>query len=185
MCGLIVPWNYPLLMGVWKIAPALAAGNCIIFKPSEVTPLSTIRLFEIMDEVGFPCGVINLVTGSGAVVGAALSSHMKVDKIAFTGGTETGRKIMSAATCNIKKISLELGGKSPNIVFADADMDTAVDWALFAIFCNQGQVCSAGSRLLLQDSIHDEFVKKLVDRANKIKVGPGNLEGVEMGCNGF
>ncbi|MEI6892308.1 MAG: aldehyde dehydrogenase family protein [Pontiella sp.] len=178
--GLIVPWNYPLLMATWKIAPALAAGNCIVFKPSEVTPLSAIRLFELIEEAGFPKGSASLVMGEGARVGARMAEHPDIDKIAFTGGTDTGRKIMMAATGNLKKISLELGGKSPCVVFEDADMDAAVDWALFAIFANQGQVCSAGSRLLLQESIHDEFVEKLVERAMKIKVAPGDAEGVEM-----
>jgi betaine-aldehyde dehydrogenase len=182
VCGLIVPWNYPLLMATWKIAPALAAGNCIVFKPSEVTPLSAIRLFELMDEVGFPKGSVNLVLGAGPTVGARMADHPDVDKIAFTGGTVTGRKIMTAATGNLKKISLELGGKSPCVVFDDADLETAVDWALFAIFGNQGQVCSAGSRLLLQESIYDQFVARLVERAKKIKVGPGDMDGVEMGA---
>jgi betaine-aldehyde dehydrogenase len=178
--GLIVPWNFPLLMATWKIAPALAAGNCILFKPSEVTPLSAVRLFELIEEAGFLPGVANLVMGAGPAVGARMAEHPEVDKIAFTGGTATGRKIMTAATGNLKKISLELGGKSPCVVFEDADMAAAVDWALFAIFANQGQVCSAGSRLLLQESIHDEFVEKLVARAQKIKVAPGDAESVEM-----
>ncbi|MDZ8118972.1 aldehyde dehydrogenase family protein [Pontiella agarivorans] len=178
--GLIVPWNYPLLMATWKIAPALAAGNCIIFKPAELTPLSAVRLFELIEEAGFPKGVANLVMGAGPAVGARMAEHPDIDKIAFTGGTATGRKIMTAATGNLKKISLELGGKSPCVVFEDADMEAAVDWALFAIFANQGQVCSAGSRLLLQESIHDEFVEKLVACAEKIKVAPGDAEGVEM-----
>lgn len=182
VCGLIVPWNYPLLMAIWKIAPALAAGNTVIFKPSELTPLSVCRFFELIDSINLPKGVINLVMGAGAEVGAAMSAHMDVDKIAFTGGTETGRKIMTAATGNIKKVSLELGGKSPNIIFEDADIDTAVDWALFGIFANQGQVCSAGSRLLLQESIYEEFTEKLVSRAKNIKIGPGHIEGVEMGA---
>lgn len=181
VCGLIVPWNYPLLMGVWKIAPALAAGNTFVFKPSEVTPVTAIKLFEIIEEVGIPKGVANLVLGPGATVGHELAESHLVDKISFTGGTATGRSIMKAAAGNIKKISLELGGKSPNIVFADADFNTAVDYALFGIFANQGQVCSAGSRLLLQDSIHDRFVEKLVERAQKIVVGPGSDPDTEMG----
>lgn len=180
VCALIVPWNYPLLMATWKIAPALAAGNTIVFKPSELTPLSAVRMFELIEEAGFPKGSANLVLGAGPAVGARMAEHPDVDKIAFTGGTVTGRKIMTAATDNLKKISLELGGKSPCVVFEDADLETAVDWALFAIFANQGQVCSAGSRLILQESIHDEFIARLVERANKIKVGPGDLEGVEM-----
>jgi len=181
VCGLIVPWNYPLLMGVWKIAPALAAGNTIIFKPSEITPVTTIKLFEIIDEVGIPKGVANMVLGAGATVGNELAESHLVDKISFTGGTVTGRSIMKAASGNIKKISLELGGKSPNIVFADADFETAVDYALFAIFANQGQVCAAGSRLLLEDSIHDRFVERLVERAKNIRVGAGDDPATEMG----
>ncbi|PJI06902.1 MULTISPECIES: aldehyde dehydrogenase family protein [Clostridium] len=181
VCGMIVPWNYPLLMSIWKIAPALAAGNTIVFKPAEITPLSAIKLFEIFEEVGFPKGVVNLVLGAGETVGHEIAVNMDVDKVAFTGGTSTGRSIMQAASSNIKNISLELGGKSPNIVFDDADFETAVDYALFAIFCNQGQVCSAGSRLLLQETIYDKFIERLVERANKIKIGKGTDEGVEMG----
>lgn len=181
VCGQIVPWNYPLLMAIWKLAPALAAGNTVIFKPSEVTPLSAIKLFEIIDEVGFPKGVANLVLGAGAVVGNEIAANMDIDKVAFTGGTVTGRNIMSAATGNLKNISLELGGKSPNIVFADADFDTAIDYALFGIFCNQGQVCSAGSRLILDEKIYNKFIEKLVEKAKKIKVGNGNLQTTEMG----
>ena len=181
VCGQIVPWNYPLLMAIWKIAPALAAGNTIVFKPAEVTPLCTIRLFELIEEVGLPKGVINLVLGAGAVVGHEIAANMDIDKVAFTGGTKTGKSIMQAATGNIKNISLELGGKSPNIVFADADFEAAVDYALYAIFCNQGQVCSAGSRLILQDKIYDKFVKSLVEKAKKIIVGPGDKDGVQMG----
>lgn len=181
VCGMIVPWNYPLLMSVWKLAPALAAGNTVVFKPSEVTPLSAIKLFEIFEEVGFPKGVVNLVLGDGPKVGSEIASNMDIDKVAFTGGTKTGRSIMKAATSNIKKISLELGGKSPNIVFEDSDFETAVDYALFAIFCNQGQVCSAGSRLILQDSIYDKFIERLVERAKKIKIGDGFDPNTEMG----
>ncbi len=181
VCGLIVPWNYPLLMGVWKIAPALAAGNTIVFKPSEVTPVTAMKLFEIIEEVGIPKGVANMVMGPGPTVGNELAESHLVDKVSFTGGTATGRSIMKAATGNIKKISLELGGKSPNIVFADADFDTAVDYALFGIFANQGQVCSAGSRLLLEESIHDRFLEVLVERAKKIRVGPGTDPATEMG----
>jgi betaine-aldehyde dehydrogenase len=181
VCGQIVPWNYPLLMAAWKLAPALAAGNTVVFKPSEITPLSAIKLFEIFDSIGFPAGVVNLVLGAGPTVGHELAANHDVDKIAFTGGTTTGRSIMQAAAGNLKKISLELGGKSPNIVFADADFETAVDYALFGIFANQGQVCSAGSRLLLEESIFDRFVDRLVERAKKIKVGPGLEPGTEMG----
>ncbi|MBV8366967.1 MAG: aldehyde dehydrogenase family protein [Candidatus Eremiobacteraeota bacterium] len=181
VCGQIIPWNYPLLMAAWKLAPALAAGNTCVLKPSELTPLTVLRLAEFVDELEFPKGVVNVVLGSGPVVGAAIAESTDVDKVAFTGGTKTGRSIMQAATGNLKKISLELGGKSPNIVFADADFDTAVDYALFGIFANAGQVCSAGSRLLLEDSIHDKFVKKLVERARAITVGDGFDENTEMG----
>ncbi|GED13834.1 aldehyde dehydrogenase family protein [Aneurinibacillus migulanus] len=179
--GQIIPWNYPLLMSAWKLAPALAAGNTVIFKPSEVTPVNAIKLFEIFEEVGFPKGVVNLVLGAGATVGNEIATNFDIDKVAFTGGTATGRSIMQAATGNLKKISLELGGKSPNIVFADADFEAAVDYALFGIFCNQGQVCSAGSRLLLEESIYDKFIERLVERAKQIKVGPGTAEDTEMG----
>lgn len=181
VCGQIIPWNYPLLMALWKIAPALAAGNTIVFKPSEVTPLSAIKLFEVIESVGIPKGVANLVMGAGAVVGHEIAANMDIDKVAFTGGTKTGRSIMQAATGNIKNISLELGGKSPNIVFADADFETAVDYALFGIFCNQGQVCSAGSRLILEDKIYNKFIERLVERAKKIKVGLGFDPETEMG----
>lgn len=181
VCGQIVPWNYPLLMAAWKLAPALAAGNTVVFKPSELTPLTVIRLFELIDLVGYPKGVANLVLGAGDTVGHEMAANFDIDKVAFTGGTKTGRSIMMAATGNIKNISLELGGKSPNIIFADADLEAAVDWTLFAIFVNQGEVCSAGSRLLIEESIHDQFLKRLVERTKQIKVGPGLEEDVEMG----
>ncbi|EKQ54844.1 MULTISPECIES: aldehyde dehydrogenase family protein [unclassified Clostridium] len=181
VCGQIVPWNFPLLMAVWKLAPALAAGNTVIFKPAEITPMSVIKLFEIFHEVGIPKGVVNIVLGSGSKVGQEIASNMDIDKIAFTGGTSTGRKIMSSAAANIKNISLELGGKSPNIIFADADMELALDYALYGIFLNQGQVCAAGSRLLLEDSIYDEFIEKLKQRATKIKVGNGIDRDTKMG----
>jgi betaine-aldehyde dehydrogenase len=171
VCGQIVPWNYPLLMATWKLAPALAAGNVCILKPSELTPLSTIALAAIFEELEFPPGVVNVVPGPGATVGHAIAASTLVDKIAFTGGTKTGRSIMQAATSNLKKISLELGGKSPNVVFADADFETAVDYALFGIFANAGQVCSAGSRLVIQRSLRDRFVERLVERAQNIRVG--------------
>lgn len=181
VCAQIIPWNYPLLMAAWKLAPALAAGNTCILKPSEVTPLSALRLATLLHEVGFPKGVVNIVQGAGVTVGQPLAESPLVDKVAFTGGTATGRRIMQAATGNIKKISLELGGKSPNIVFADADMETAIDYALFGIFYGTGQVCSAGSRLLLQSSIYDEFVARLVAKANLIRVGDGFDSTTEMG----
>jgi betaine-aldehyde dehydrogenase len=181
VCGQIVPWNYPLLMAVWKLAPALAAGNVCVLKPAELTPLSTLRLAAIFEELEFPAGVVNIVCGPGATVGNHLATSVLVDKIAFTGGTKTGRSIMQAATSNLKKISLELGGKSPNVVFADADFDTAVDYALFGIYANAGQVCSAGSRLILERSLHDRFVERLVERAKMIRVGEGFDPATEMG----
>ncbi len=181
VCGQIIPWNYPLLMAVWKLAPALAAGNVCVLKPAELTPLSVIRLATIFEELEFPAGVVNVLTGAGATVGHAIAASSLVDKIAFTGGTKTGRSIMLDATTNLKKISLELGGKSPNVVFADADFETAVDYALFGIFANAGQVCSAGSRLVIERSLHARFVERLVERAQKIRVGDGFDRTTEMG----
>ncbi len=181
VCGQIVPWNYPLLMATWKLAPALAAGNVCVIKPSELTPLSTLRLAMLMDDLGFPAGVVNVIPGAGATVGHTIAASHLVDKVAFTGGTKTGRSIMHDAAGNLKKISLELGGKSPNIVFADADFDTAIDYALFGIFANAGQVCSAGSRLILERSLHDRFMERLVERAKKIRVGDGFDPQTEMG----
>jgi len=181
VCGQIVPWNFPLLMTAWKLAPALAAGNTVVFKPSEVTPVTAVKLFELIEEVGFPKGVVNLVLGAGPEVGQAIAEHDQIDKVAFTGGTETGRKIMQASLGNLKKVTLELGGKSPNIVFADADFETAVDYALYGIFCNQGQVCSAGSRLLLEESIYDAFIDALKERTKEIQVGPGLDSESQMG----
>jgi betaine-aldehyde dehydrogenase len=181
VCGQIVPWNYPLLMAAWKLAPALAAGNVCVLKPSELTPLTALRLAQLFDEAGLPHGALSVVTGAGPVAGAALAESHDVDKIAFTGGTATGRTIMQAATGNLKKISLELGGKSPNIVFADAEFETAVDFALLAIYAGCGQVCSAGSRLILEDAIYDRFIARLVERAQKIVVGNGFDRATEMG----
>jgi len=179
--GQIAPWNYPLMMAAWKIAPCIAAGNASVFKPSSLTPLSSVKLFELFDEIGLPPGVTNLVLGAGNTVGQAIAAHPDIDKVVFTGGTDTGKDIMKAAAGNIKGIGLELGGKSPCIIFDDVDIATGVDWALFAIFCNQGEVCSAGSRLILQDTIYEEFLKRLGERADKIKVAPGTEEGAEMG----
>ncbi len=181
VCGLIVPWNYPLLMSVWKIAPALAAGNTIVFKPSEVTPVTPKKLFEIFEEVGLPQGVANMVMGAGPVVGNEIAANPDVDMVSFTGGTKTGKHIMKTAADTMKKVSLELGGKSPNIIFADADFETAVDYALFGIYAGSGQVCSAGSRILVEESIYDRFVERFVERAGKIKVGPGYVAETEMG----
>jgi betaine-aldehyde dehydrogenase len=181
VCGQIVPWNYPLLMSVWKLAPALAAGNVCILKPSEYTPLSALWLAKLAQEAGLPDGALSVLPGAGPVAGAVLAESMLVDKIAFTGSVPTGQSIMRAAASNVKKISLELGGKSPNIVFADADRATAIDYALFGIFANAGQVCSAGSRLLLERSIADEFVAELVRRSGNIAVGDGFDPATEMG----
>ena len=177
----IVPWNYPLVMAAQKMSAALAAGCTVVVKPASQTPLTLVRLFEVIEEVGFPAGTVNLVLGSGSVVGDALVKHPDVDKISFTGGTSTGKQIMKDAADTIKKVGLELGGKSPNIVFADADFETAVDYAMIAIFAQQGQVCSAGSRLLLEKSIYDRFVEELVNRTKKIRIGPGWDNDSEMG----
>jgi betaine-aldehyde dehydrogenase len=181
VCGQIIPWNYPLLMAAWKIAPGLAAGNCCILKPSELTPLSVSVFFQLIDEVGFPPGVAQLVYGPGETVGQHLAASPLVDKIAFTGGGVTGRKIMTAAASNFKKVTLELGGKSPNIVFADADQNLALEYAMFAIFAGQGEVCSAGSRLLLERSLADSFLPRLEAACEKITVGSGLDPDTEMG----
>lgn len=170
--GQIIPWNFPLLMQAWKWGPALACGNTLVLKPAEQTPLTALRVAQLAQEVGFPDGVINVVPGFGPTAGAALSGHMDVDKIAFTGETGTGKIVMTAAAqSNLKRVSLELGGKSPNIVFADADMDAAVEGAYFGLFFNQGQCCVAGSRLFVQESAYDEFVHKIVQKAKGRKVG--------------
>jgi betaine-aldehyde dehydrogenase len=181
VCGQIIPWNYPLLMAAWKLAPGLAAGNCCILKPAEATPLTAVRLFELIAEADFPPGSAQLLLGPGAGAGETLASSLLVDKIAFTGGTVTGRKIMAAATSNIKKVTLELGGKSPNIIFADADFDVALEFAMFGIFAGQGEVCSAGSRLLLERSLADRFLPQLADATRRIVVGDGLDAATEMG----
>jgi betaine-aldehyde dehydrogenase len=181
VCGQITPWNYPLLQASWKLAPALAAGNTIVMKPSEITPLTTIRMAEIFEEVGFPAGVVNVVLGPGSTVGQEIAENPLVDLISFTGGGVAGRQIMRAAAENFKKISLELGGKNPNVVFADADFETAVDYALNAVFFHAGQVCSAGARLLVESSIHDRFVEAVVERTKRIKTGNGMDDTTEMG----
>ncbi|WP_328419716.1 aldehyde dehydrogenase family protein [Streptomyces sp. NBC_00443] len=181
VCALIAPWNYPLLQASWKVAPALAAGNTFVLKPSEITPLTTIAMIRLIAEAGAPPGVANLVLGSGATVGAALTRHPEVDLVSFTGGLNTGRAIMASASEGPRNIALELGGKNPNIVFADADFDAAVDYALDAAFLHSGQVCSAGSRLLVEDSLHDRFVEAYADRARQIRLGNGMEEGTESG----
>lgn len=181
VCGQITPWNYPLLQASWKLAPALVTGNTLVMKPSEITPLTTIKVFELMEEAGVPAGVANLVLGAGNTVGAELSSNRNVDLISFTGGLETGKKIMQAASSNVKKLALELGGKNPNIVFADADFETAVDQAMNAVFFHAGQICSAGTRLIIEESIHDKFVHALVERIKNIKLGSGFHADTQMG----
>ena len=170
--GQIIPWNFPLLMMAWKLGPALAAGCTVVLKPAEQTPLSALRVGELALEAGFPDGVINIVNGFGETAGAAISEHMDVDKVAFTGSTEVGKLIMQAAArTNLKRVTLELGGKSPNIVFADADLDAAVAGAHFALFFNQGQCCCAGSRLFVESHVHDEFVERMVKMVKTTKIG--------------
>ena len=181
VCGQIIPWNYPLLMAAWKLAPALAAGNTCILKPSELTPLTALELAEIFRQAELPPGVVNIVTGTGAGAGEELASNPGVDKVAFTGGTVTGRKVMIGAAANIKKLSLELGGKNPNVVFADANIEAAIDGALFGAFANQGEVCSAGSRLLVEKSIHDRLVDGMLKKIPNIKLGHGLKPNVKMG----
>jgi len=171
VCGLITPWNYPLLQVSWKVAPCLAAGNTFVLKPSELTPHSAIHLMKVLAEAGLPAGVGNLVVGDGAGAGAPLSTDPRVDLVSFTGGLATGRGIMAAAAGTVKKVALELGGKNPNIVFADADLEVALDFALTAVFLHSGQVCSAGARLLVEESIHDEFVDRVVAGAGRIRLG--------------
>jgi acyl-CoA reductase-like NAD-dependent aldehyde dehydrogenase len=180
--GQIIPWNFPMLMMAWKWGPALACGNTVILKPAEQTPLTALRIGELAMEVGFPEGVINIITGFGAdSAGEAISKHMDIDKVAFTGEDKTGKLIVQASTGNLKRVSLELGGKAPNIVFADANIDDAVRGAITGIFFNQGQVCCAGSRLFLEKSIHDEFMTKLTDRVSKIQQGNGLDEKTAIG----
>jgi aldehyde dehydrogenase (NAD+) len=170
--GQIIPWNYPMLMQSWKLAPALATGNTVVMKPAEQTPLSALRIGELVVEAGFPEGVVNLLPGFGPTAGAAIARHMDVDKVAFTGSTEVGRLIMEAAAkSNLKRITLELGGKSPNIIFADTDLDEAVEGAHMGVFVNQGQSCCAGSRVFVEEKIYQQFVEKSVARARKRRVG--------------
>ncbi len=169
--GLITPWNYPLLQASWKIAPALAAGCSFVIKPSELTPSTTSLLMDTLSEAGVPAGVHNLVLGAGNIAGAPLSSHPDIDLVSFTGGLITGKKIMEQASKTVKKVALELGGKNPNIVFADADIDAAIDNALTAVFLHSGQVCSAGARLIVEEKIHDQFVSEVARRADLIRLG--------------
>ena len=182
VCGQIIPWNFPLLMASWKLAPALCCGNTCVLKPAEQTPLSALRLAELVQEAGFPRGVVNVLPGFGPTAGAAIVRHPDVDKIAFTGSTEVGRLIQREAAGTLKSVSLELGGKSPNVVFADADIDEAVKGAVRGIYFNQGEVCCAGSRLLVEERIHDRFVDALAGYASKIRVGDPLDATTEMGA---
>jgi aldehyde dehydrogenase (NAD+) len=181
VCAGIIPWNFPLVMAVWKLAPALAMGNTIVLKPASNTPLTALRLAELLDETDLPKGVVNVITGSGASVGEELASHPDVDKVSFTGSTVVGRRIMQLASSTIKKCTLELGGKSPNIVYEDANLQAAVDGALWATFFHQGQVCESGTRLILPESIHDDFVERLVERAKTITLGDTMDYDTDMG----
>ena len=171
VCALVTPWNYPLLQVSWKVAPCLAAGNTFVLKPSELTPHTAIHLMKLLEEAGLPAGVGNLVLGAGAAAGPPLSEDPRVDLVSFTGGLATGKALMAAAAGTVKKVALELGGKNPNIVFADADLEVALDYALTAVFLHSGQVCSAGARLVVEESIHDEFVDALVERARADPAG--------------
>ena len=166
--GAITPWNFPLLQAMWKIAPALALGNTVVLKPASVTPLTALLFAELLTEAGLPPGAFNVVTGPGAKIGAAMAEHPDIDKISFTGETETGKSILRAAAGTLKRVSMELGGKSPNVVFADADLEAAARGAVNAIFYGKGELCSAGSRLLVEESVHDELVAKVVERARKM-----------------
>ncbi len=179
--GQIIPWNFPLLMAAWKLGPALATGCTVVLKPAEQTPLTALLLGELIAEAGFPEGVVNVVPGYGETAGAALASHPEVDKVAFTGSTEVGKLILQAAAGNLKKVSLELGGKSPNIVFDDADVKPTIAGAANAIFFNQGQVCSAGSRLYVEKDMFDKVVEGVAEQAKKIKLGPGMEADTTMG----
>ena len=171
VCGLITPWNYPLLQTAWKVAPCLVAGNTFVLKPSELTPHTAILLMRVLAEAGVPAGVANLVLGAGPQAGAPLATDPRVDLVSFTGGLQTGRRLMAAAAATVKKVALELGGKNPHIVFADADREAALDAVLTGVFLHSGQVCSAGTRLLVEEPLHDELVDALVDRAGRIRLG--------------
>lgn len=181
VCGQIIPWNFPMLMAAWKVAPAIAAGCTCVLKPSELTPLTALELADIADKAGLPPGVLNVVTGTGAEAGAPLTAHPGVAKLAFTGSVPTGSRVMAAAAQDIKNVSLELGGKSPFLVFDDADIEAAVEWIMFGIFWNQGEVCSATSRLLVQDGIAERLMTRLVEEAQKITMGEGMTDGVLLG----
>ncbi|MCW2271546.1 Betaine aldehyde dehydrogenase [compost metagenome] len=181
VAGAIIPWNFPLLMAAWKVAPALAAGCCMVLKPSELTPMTALELARIADAAGLPAGVLNVLPGLGQSAGAALAEHPGIDKLAFTGSVPTGSRIMQAAANDIKNISLELGGKSPFIIFADSDIESAVEWIMFGIFWNQGQVCSATSRVLVQRELYAPLLDRLRQEAEKVRIGNGMEEGVLLG----
>lgn len=181
VCGAVIPWNFPMLMAAWKVAPALAAGCTVVLKPSEVTPLTALQLAEIAREAKLPPGVLNLVTGFGAETGAPLTEHPDIDKLAFTGSVPTGRRIMQAAAADIKNVSLELGGKSAFIVFDDSDIEKAVEWILFGIFWNKGEVCSATSRVLVQLKLYQPLLTRLVAETEKLRTGNGMHDGVLLG----
>ena len=181
VAGAIIPWNFPMLMASWKVAPALAAGCTMVLKPSELTPLTALELGDIADKAGLPAGVLNIVTGFGPDAGQPLTAHPDVDKLAFTGSVPTGVRIMATAAKDIKTISLELGGKSPLVVFADTPIDEAVEWIMFGIFWNQGEVCSATSRVLIEEPLYDQLVARLAEESRRIKIGHGLEEGVLLG----
>ena len=179
--GAITPWNFPLLMAAWKVAPALAAGCCVVLKPSELSPLTCGELARYLHQAGLPPGVFNLLTGLGSAAGAPLSAHPGVDKLAFTGSQATGTRVMQAAARDIRTVSLELGGKSPFIIFADCDLDKAVEWIQFGVFWNQGQICSATSRVLVERPVYEALLERLKNAARRIVLGPGDRDGVQMG----
>src|ERR1700694_5257692 len=181
VAGQIIPWNYPLVMASWKLAPAIAAGCTCVLKPAEQTPLTMMEVANWFEELGLPPGVVNVVNGMGETAGAALVAHPGVDKIAFTGSAAVGKMIVKQAADTVKRVTLELGGKSPNIFFADADFEAAIDGALFGVFINQGEVCSAGSRILVQRSIYKKFVDAMTEKAKKIKLGPPLERETKMG----
>ena len=181
VCAGIIPWNYPLIMAAWKLGPALACGNTCVLKPAEQSPLTALRLAQLCLEAGIPEGVVNVLTGFGEEVGGPLAEHTDVDKVAFTGSTEVGRKILHASESNLKRVTLELGGKSPNIVFADANMRRAAKGSMLGVFMNSGQMCTAGTRVLVESSIHDAFVESLVDATKSMKLGPALDEETAIG----
>jgi len=181
VAGQIIPWNYPLLMAAWKLAPAIAAGCCCVLKPAEQTPLTALEFANYFADAGLPPGVVNVVNGFGETAGAALVAHPRVDKIAFTGSAAVGKLIVKSAADSLKRVTLELGGKSPNVFFADADWEAAVDGALFGVFINQGEVCSAGSRILVERKIYSKFVEAMTEKAKRIKLGPPLERETKMG----